>query len=197
MYDKFKVSYRRICKNCRIARSNFYRWVDRIRRNRAPVYPPGPGKLGPPVEVKRIRKELSGLPNKNKRTLGTGELYDKYKESISRRDFQDLVVEVRDEIKQKRRESQKQVICLVPGVIWSMDGTYAGKDIFGYKHDMHVVKDLCSTYNFPPSCSRNISGHQVAAQLEDLFQKYNPPLVMKRDNKTPEDCQVVNRVLEK
>jgi len=68
-----------------------------------------------------------------------------------------------------------------PGLVYSMDDTYFGKDEVNKKLYLHTVRDLSSRYQFDPLAGDFAKGRHVAKNLEWLFNRYGPPLFLKRD----------------
>ena len=60
---------------------------------------------------------------------------------------------------------------------------------------LHQVQDLASRYKFTPLVGEQVLGERVALQLEQLFERYGPPLVLKRDNGSNLNHQAVDEVL--
>lgn len=157
----FQVSLKKICEQCKIAVSTFHRWRNRIDSSKSPVEVPGPKQLGPPINLDLLRSEMLDLNHCKKRTHGSGDLYEKYSDSISRRDFARLLEEIRDDVKHQRFSMQCIVESFVPGAIWIMDATCVGRNKYGKKEYLHTVQDMKSIYKFEPVCSTSIKGKVV------------------------------------
>jgi transposase InsO family protein len=130
-----------------------------------------------------------------KRTHGTGALYTKYRDGLSRRE---LAVKVEEERGQQRREKRGQKQRLrwkQPNLAWAIDATEYARDGHGQKLWVHAVKDLASRYHLEPLTALESSGVAVAAHLERLFRSQGAPLLLKRDNGSVFNHHAVNEVL--
>lgn len=138
---------------------------------------PGPKKVLPP-DWEALRREIGLLKHGGKRTAGTGALWRRYSDRISRRAFQEEVRQQRLEEHRRRAAAMRRIEWCVPGAVWSLDDT--GSKRRGY---VHQVQDLASRYKFPPPAGNTMPhGEEVAENLERMFKRYGPPLVIKRDN---------------
>jgi transposase InsO family protein len=138
-------------------------------------------KALPPMDYQQVRTEIRNLKHGKKRTAGTEALRDKYRGIISRSKLNELIAEVREEIKTKRSENMTHITWMCPHMVWSMDDfQYIFK---GIKFYVHQVQDLTSKYKFDPIVSAEpVKGEEVAGNLKKLFKQYGAPLFMKRDN---------------
>lgn len=153
------------------------RWRLRVRLKEPPIKVPGPKKVLPP-DWEALRREIGLLKHGGKRTAGTGMLWRRYSDRISRRAFQEEVRTQRLEEHRRRAAEMRRIEWRAPGAVWSMDDT--GSKRKGY---VHQVQDLASRYKFPPPAGNALPhGEEVAENLERLFKRYGPPLVIKRDN---------------
>lgn len=196
------TSYRTLCWRTRVVSySSFLRWQDRQREGVPLSNPPGPAK-SLPLEVDRLNNRLMGLAYGRRRTAGTGEVYQEFKDQISRRDLQEMVEQVRAEHRRQEAAEERRVEWKSPGLIWSMDETElilgeletnGGRNLKAY---WLQVRDLGSRYQFAPRMGlQHIEGEAVARHLETLFKKYGAPLVLKRDNGGNLNHPAVNQVL--
>lgn len=137
--------------------------------------------MASPVDPLQLREDIRELKHGRKRTAGTGELYGKYRGMVSRERLDELIREVREEIKRGRREHVEHISWDCPHMVWSIDDfEYVFK---GIKFYVHQVQDIASRYKFEPLVdARPVKGEDVAANLHRLFKKYGAPLFMKRDN---------------
>jgi hypothetical protein len=151
------------------------------------VHAPGPAKTGlfnPAV----LAGELALLTHGNNRTLGTGRLYGKYKESLSRREIAFMAAEVRAELNDIHRRNLQRVEWLVPGVVWAIDGTEY-TDAPG-KRQLMTVRDLCSKYLFRPMGTEwTPCGVEVGEHMATLWNENETPLFLKMDNGSNLVCQ--------
>src|SRR5437660_120874 len=75
-----------------------------------------------PLAGQLLRHQIQQLPHRRRRTAGTSALHQQWSEFISRRDFQELVAQER----QNRIADMKRIQWLKPGVAWSLDTTEYG-----------------------------------------------------------------------
>lgn len=196
MKDKTGLSYPAICEACEVEYSSFARWLSRHKINQPPVSKPGPKKVKP-FSLERLQEKIRNLRHGKKRTGATGDLYDRYAEFISRRDFQFMVSMARQDVNREHTMNIRRIEWKNPGIVWSMDDTELGKDTNGIRFFEHMVTDLGSRYKFPPVSGCMLSGKDVAANLERLFKRYGCPLILKRDNHGNLNSWEVNEVLKK
>jgi transposase InsO family protein len=123
-------------------------------------------------------------------------LYEEYRNKISRRTLQELVNSIRREMRRERDMMMRRISWDTPRLVWSMDDTECV--IKGRKVYLHTVQDLGSRYKFlPVTGEKLLSGEEVAAHLEWLFEVFGPPLFLKRDNHSNLNNQWVDDVLSR
>lgn len=173
--------YRPVCRELDVPYSSLMRWKRHRDQGKAAIGVPGPGKTEA-LDLPALNAEIRELAHGRERTRGTGALYGKYREQISRRDLQELVRTVRLDLREEAEARSRRIEWLVPGAVWSMDDAQLERLRPGHGH-MHVVHDLGSRYTLKSLGSRELSdGGRVAQNLEALFNKHGAPLFMKRDN---------------
>lgn len=162
------------------------RWRQRQRQGAPLCQCPGPKKTEPfnAAEFFSRLRELEPGPS---RTPGSGELYAQFDQSLSRRQFNALVQDLRWD----QRHAMKRIHWLKPGVAWSCDATEYDNN----QKQIIPVQDLASRYRFAPLVLDQLDGQRIAAHLEALFRKHGPPLFLKRDNGSPFNCQPVDAVM--
>lgn len=189
-------SYAQLCLEVGVAYPSLMRWRERYGRGVAPISFPGPRKVEP-MDLDRIRTELGELAQGRKRTAGTGALYERYRNQISRRQLRLLV----DEVRQARRDEEESVKRRIywhgPRLIWAIDDIHVGY-CDGLKVWSNQIRDLSSRYQFTPwlCLGHVLAGDEVAARLDRLFEAHGAPLVLKRDNGANLDCTVVDQILQ-
>jgi hypothetical protein len=130
-----------------------------------------------------------------KRTHGTGALYTKYRDGLSRRELALKVEEERGKQRQEKQASKQQLRWKQPNLVWAIDATEYARDGQGQKLWVHAVKDLASRYQLEPLTALESGGVAVAAHLERLFRSHGAPLLLKRDNGSVFNHHAVNEVL--
>jgi transposase InsO family protein len=174
------VPYRQICRELGVPRSSLMRWRTRRREGQALADRPGPAKVEP-LRVGELLADILLLAHGKKRTHGTLALYAQYRDRISRRDLQALVAAVRREIHREEAALTRHIDWLVPGSVWSMDDAEKRwlRESLGH---LNLVLDLGSRYNLKALGDEVLAhGPVIAANLDALFRKYGPPLLMKMD----------------
>lgn len=182
--------YQRLCCQTGVGYSSMRRWRDRLEAGRPLVRRPGPGK-------KRAydHKELQGAVRKLKHcrqlTRGSGDLYEQYREQVSRREYQHMVVsERRDANRLMRRIGWN-----VPGLAWTLDDTGRRGLPIECRMSMNQVRDLCSRKVLSAKVGEKLlKDDKVAKVLMELFDRHGAPLFGKRDNGSNLNGSAVNEV---
>jgi len=198
--DKLKtrlgIPYTRILREIGVDYASFMRWKRRIAAGYQPVKAPGPKKIEP-IDLCDLTRKIESLRHGKKRTRDTGGLYESYKDLISRRELNAMIIQVRRDMERDRVSSMNRVVWHRPDVAWAFDGT---EYIAGFSdRKMHVqnLQDLCSRYKFSPMATNYMPcGEEVAGHLDRHFTRYGPPLFCKRDNGGNMNHRTVNEVLE-
>jgi hypothetical protein len=165
------------------------RWRARARAGEPLLEPPGP-KKPQPLDAAAVKTKIHQLEHGRQRSAGTTALYAELADSISRRRFQELVAEER----QNQFDQMKRIQWLVPGSAWSMDTTEYGPE----KTKITPLRDLASKYQLPvPLVEPREDGVRIAAYLDRMFRQEVPPMFLKRDLGSPLNCQAVDEVLER
>src|SRR3974390_2587217 len=99
------------------------RWRARAQAGLPLVEPPGP-KKNAPLDAEALQNKIRELEHGRRRTAGTTALLEELKDEISRRRFQEMVAEER----QNQLTNMKRIQWLKPGTAWSLDTTEYGPD---------------------------------------------------------------------
>jgi hypothetical protein len=165
------------------------RWRARAQASQPLLNQPGP-KKSEPLDLKPLQARIAHLPHGRVRSTGTTALQVELASCISRRRFQQLVLEER----QTHLHHMKRIQWLVPGVAWSIDTTQYGPD----KLKITPLRDLASKYQLPvPLVQPGEDGARIAEYLELLFKREGAPLLLKRDLGSPLKCHLLDQVLER
>ena len=195
MHAEEGTGYRELCERAGVSYSSFMRWRERCCAGEAPVRRPGPAKTEP-LDFNSLQAKVEAMSHGRRRTDGTRELYEEYKESISRRDLNALVKAERERQQQTRTREQIRIRWHVPRLVWAMDDTEYRPDRRYPKAYLHNVQDLGSRYKFGALVGLQLaSGDEVVAHLAELFDRYGPPLFLKRDNGGNLNHHEVDRLL--
>jgi len=162
------------------------RWRGRQRQGVPLLSFPGPGKVAP-LELGTLLADLLRLAHGRHRTAGTGALYERFRDQLSRRLIRDLAELLRHEHWRRMAAEQRRIAWMTPGMVWSMDDMEMLSAELGLKmpgkYYWNQIRDLASRYQFEPLTTITLAtGAIVAARLRTMFDKYGPPLFMKMDN---------------
>jgi len=190
--ENYKINLCEAADICGISYSTLYRYKIRKKKGEDIIQKRGRKPL-PPFEQGLLKLEIAGLKHGKKRTAGTKKLQEKYDGIISHRMFNQVTREVRKECVLGRRQGMTMIEWHCPHMIWSMDD-------FQFKHQIksHIdqVHDLNSKYKFEPlSSHKDITGDEIAGNLDKLFRQHGAPLIIKRDNAGNFKSNAVNEVL--
>ena len=182
----FSLPYACIANQVGLSYRTLIRWKQRIANGKDAVGKRGPKKVQP-LNLAELKEKIRDLDHGRRRSHGTGRLHEAHTDSISRRELNELVRQVRSDAK----ADPCQVVWLKPDLTWAMDGAE-------YR-DCHVqnVQDLCSRYKFAPLTSDGQPcGEEVAGHLSRHLSRFGPPLFIKRDNAGNLNHAAVNDLLE-
>ena len=185
--------YQRLCESVGLPYANFRRWKHRIGCGQPVLLKPGPKKVAP-LDLDELRGDVCRLDHGSERSRGVGSLYRQYQSQVSRRDLAMLAATVRGNLLQHQQAELRHLTWHVPGLIWSLDDAELAR-FDDRKLHLHQVQDLASRYKFAPLVGEQVLGAAVALQLEQLFERYGPPMVLKRDNGSNLNHQVVDELL--
>lgn len=179
-----------------IAYGRFMRWKRRIAAGDLPLKSPGPKKIAP-FDLNELTRKIGQLRHGRKRTHGTGELYESYKNVVSRREFNEMVIAVRKNHERNRVAALNQVHWRRPDVVWAIDGTAHKAEFVDQKLHVQNLQDLCSIYKFTPLTTGHMPcGEEIAGHLDHQFTRYGVPLFIKRDNGGNLNHVAINALLE-
>jgi hypothetical protein len=176
-----RLTTRELCQHLTLSYGTLLRWRRRATNGLPLLRRPGPKKLGP-LPFEKLRQEVGQLLHNKKRTAGSGALYTKYRDLISRRDLSALINQQRRNQTQQRRRNFTRITWKEPNLAWSIDATEYGRDKTGRKLYVIATQDLASRYSFAPLVTIDPSAQQVVAYLRQLFHRHGRPLFFKRDN---------------
>jgi hypothetical protein len=189
------LSYRALCAREGIAYASLMRWKSRLADGVAIIGRPGPKKVEA-LDLQALREQIHWLRHGRKRTVGVGELYGEHRKQISRRALRQMVTEERQRKNAERNRIYHEVIWKVPRLIWAMDDTEYHPDPAYPKAYLHTVQDVGSRYKFEPLVGLALAhGEEIAAHLNELFERYGPPLFLKRDNGKNLNHSIVEELL--
>jgi hypothetical protein len=191
------VPYTEQCESTGLAYSSSNRWRYRDARGLEPVTTPGPKKMEP-LDLEGLQDQIDSLRHGYRRTAGTGDLFEYYKDSISRRDLQKMVNNARAEANLQRKKKLHIIKWKAPGVMWAFDDAEESIDALGGKVHIHSIRDLGSRYTFEPLLGWELAkGPEIAENLAQLFRVFGAPLFLKRDNGGNLNHHKVNEILSR
>lgn len=183
-----EFSWRELCYGL-VPSATVLRWRARSRAGVALLQKAGPKKREP-VDAAAVKKKIEQLDHGRQRTAGTSALYAELSTGISRRHFQELVAEAR----QNKMDVMERIQWLIPGTAWSLDTTEYGPE----KMKITPLRDLASRYQLPtPLVGAEEEGERIALYLDLMFKKEGAPMFLKRDGGSPLNCHQVDAVLER
>jgi hypothetical protein len=196
MKAKFSLSYVCLARQAGVSYATLMRWKRQTRSGQAAVGRRGPQKVQP-LNLGELQEKIRGLEHGAKRSRAAGRLHRAYAGSISRRDLAAMVREVRTETHRRRADRMCHIRWLRPNLAWAMDDCQKSNGVRLGKLHLHNLSDLSSRYRLPPLASDCLPcGEEVAGHLQHLFDRFEPPLFIKRDNGGNLNHLAVDRVLE-
>lgn len=193
--EKTKMPYRGICNAVKLPYPSFIRWRLRRKKDMPVVRQPGTPKIKPPDFVS-LTQDIAQLSHGHDRTQGTGKLYTRYASCISRRELQAMIAMARHDLNTLHRQNLRRIQWNVPNIAWSMDPCeYRQRDATGIKVYLNQIQDLASRYKFNPMTGDIPCGEEISGHLAATFNRFGPPLFLKRDNGGNLNHTAVNEVL--
>lgn len=193
--EKTAMPYRAIANAVQLPYPSLVRWRVRRKTDAPLVRQPGPPKVKPP-DFRRLTQDIAELSHGQTRTQGTGALYATYRSSVSRRELQSMIEAARHDQNTLHRQNLRRIHWNVPNVAWSMDPCeYSERDAAGAKVYLNHMQDLASRYKFSPMTGDVPCGEEIAGYLAATFDRFGPPLFLKRDNGGNLNHAAVNDVL--
>jgi hypothetical protein len=193
--EKTGMPYCEISKAVRVPYSSFIRWRTRRKEDMPLVRQPGPPKVKPP-DFAGLQQDIAGLSHGQARTHGTGALYERHASCVSRRELRTMVAMARHDLNSAHRQNLRRIHWNVPNVAWSIDPSeYDQRDATGSKPSLSQMQDLASCYKFNPMTGDIPCGEEISGYLTATFNRFGPPLFLKRDNGGNLNHGTVNDVL--
>ena len=179
-------SYRQLSQEAGVAYRSLMRWRGRQRQGVPLLARPGPKKVAP-LELDDLLSGLIALAHGRHRTPGTGDLYRRFQDQISRRVLGEVVEALRREYFHRQAALQRRISWNAPGLIWSVDDMEMalrelGLTVMGLpKAFWNQVRDLSSRHQFEPLvCATLASGDAVAARIRALCDTFGTPLFLQK-----------------
>ena len=196
MRTKFSISYASLAQQMGLSYRTLMRWKKRICDGQTAVWKRGPKKVNP-LNLSELKERIKGLDHGRKRSRCTGVLYGSYKRIISRREFNEMIADVRRDRNRQAAASKNRLIWRQPNLVWALDGFEYAAGFTGGKMHVQNLQDLCSRYKLPPLTTMSLPcGEEVAGHLDHHFTRFGPPLFIKRDNGGNLNHLGVNQLLE-
>jgi hypothetical protein len=193
---QYAIPYIRMVRPAGLKYASFMRWKRRIAAGDPPLQTPGPKKIEP-LDLADLTGKIEKLSHGRKRTRDTGRLHESYKDVISRRELNAMIISVRRDHNRNRAAAMNRVIWHRPDVGWALDGTVYKAGFAADNQHVQTLQDLCSCYKFPALTSGQVPcGEEIAGHLDRHFGRFGPPLFLKRDNAGNLNHPTVNQVLE-
>ena len=196
LHGKTHLGYRALSKSLAIPYPSLRRWRWRMRKHAPCCQKPGPKKVEQ-MDMGALENEVRALRHCQKRTHGSGALYQKYAPVLSRREFSGLVERTRREGVERERRMKRRIEWLVPGAVYALDETEFLE--WPRMEKAYVLSSLCLSSRFVFEAGMDFcvaEGESVAEKLRCVFEHYGPPLFLKRDNGGNLNAACVDEVLE-
>lgn len=187
-----QVSTAQVVQAAEISPTTYRRWEGNLADGQPAVHEPGP-KPTAPLDMEALMDEIGSLAHGRERTHGTGALYEEHRDAISRRDLQELVAEVRDDINAAKDQATRHLEWHLPGSVWATDTVEI--KIGDEKYYIQTIRDLASRYIITPYFTHTPTDEENAQALEKAFKYYGAPLLLKRDNGKNENGSAVAKLL--
>ena len=188
--SQYPVSAASLAAVAGISASSYKRWKQQICCQNEPVQKPGVKKVAS-IDLEKLGQQINDLNHGKCRTAGTGRLYLVNRHGISRRDFNEMVRQVRVAANRSASAALCRVRWLRPDLAWALDGLQYTT------YHVNNLQDLCSRYKFAPmTCEHMPCGEEVAGHLDRHIARFGPPLFLKRDNGGNLNHRAVNCILE-
>src|SRR5689334_19155217 len=107
-----EFSWRQLCYEL-LPCATVLRWRARAQAGKPVVEQPGVKKKQT-VDLQNVKSKIAQLVHRRRRTAGTSTLYAQFADSLSRRRFQELVAQER----QNSVDDMKRIQWLLPGAAW-------------------------------------------------------------------------------
>jgi hypothetical protein len=194
--SRYAVPMRAVAAEMGLGASTLSRWRRRLGRGEVAVGRRGPRKVKP-LNLSDLRERIDGLEHGGRRSRGSGALHRVFRSAVSRREIDRMVREARAEAIRDRRAEIRHVSWLRSNLAWAMDDCQTRDGVGAEKLYLHNLTDLGSRYRLPPLAAAYLPcGEEVAGHLQQLFDRFDPPLFCKRDNGGNLNHLAVNQVLE-
>lgn len=194
--NRYALPLRVLAAEMGLSAATLVRWRRRLSRGQAAVGRRGPRKVTP-LDLSELRQRIQGLGHGTKRSRGSGALHRAYAGVVSRRELAAMVRAVREDTGRRRAAETYQVRWLRSNLAWAMDDCRKDERAIDGRLHLHNLSDLHSRYRLPPLASNALPcGEEVSGHLQHLFDRFDPPLFLKRDNGGNLNHMAVNQVLE-
>lgn len=171
-----------------LARSSVLRWTRRLRQGHEAIR--SPGRKVALENPAAMEEAIAKLHHGVHRSRGAPALWRLWQEGISRRDFDRRVREHRRQQQREQRDSLRHILWPHAGTVWAMDPAQYGRLRW------NLVGDLASRFRFDLMVALELPARRIAMQLQELFERYGAPIVLKRDNGSNLVNTMVNGLLE-
>ena len=182
-----------ICAAAGLACSTFRRWMSRASAGQPPVSKSGPRPVAP-LDESQLMSDILALAHREKRTRGTGGLYEKFRGSISRRELYERIRGVRSLFSRLRRGVIRRFRWNRPGTVMATDTVEV--KLGGSAYHVQTVRDQASGYLAAHTSANVPTDTWMAEKLGETFGRLGAPLLLKRDNAKNENGSAVNALLD-
>ncbi len=182
-----------ICAAAGLACSTFRRWMSRASAGQPPVSKPGPRPVAP-LDESQLMSDILALAHREKRTRGTGGLYEKFRGSISRRELYERIRGVRSLFSRLRRGVIRRFRWNRPGTVMATDTVEV--KLGGSAYHVQTMRDQASGYLDAHTSASVPTDSWMSEKLGATFASQGAPLLLKRDNAKNENGSAVKALLD-
>jgi len=190
---KTRAPATQICAAAGLAYSTFRRWMRRAAAGLPLVSKPGPRPVEP-LDESKLFSDILALAHCEKRTHGTGGLYEKFRSSISRRDLYKRIRRVRRMVSRMRKGVIRRFRWNRPGAVMATDTVEV--KLGGSVYHVQTIRDQASGYLDAHTSASVPTDSWMAKKLGATFATQGAPLLLKRDNAKNENGSAVNALLD-
>jgi hypothetical protein len=194
--NRYALSLRVLAAEMGLSAATLIRWRRRVSRGQAAVGRRGPRKVTP-LNLSELTDRIRDLGHGRRRSRGSGALHRAYAGVVSRRELAAMVRAVREDTARRRAAETYHVRWLRPNLAWAMDDCRKDERAIDGRLHLHNLTDLHSRYRLPPLASGYLPcGEEISGHLQHLFERFEAPLFLKRDNGGNLNHAAVNQVLQ-
>lgn len=189
LHERGGRSYRSLYIRCGLVRSSAQRWQTHLRRGLPAVLRRGLPEPRP-ADAAALSQDIAKLRYGTHRCRGIGGLYGKWAGVFSQAEISDRIQAERRRRNREQRGEWQRLCWLAPGAVWAMDPG----ELYGML--WNLVSDMASRFRFDIQINAHLPAEVILRQLQGLFERFGPPLVLKRDNGSNLTNPLIDKLLD-